>query len=126
MEQDNTPESGVVEAAHAIPARERWRSIISQQAQSGLGVAAFCRQWSIPTSSFFGWRAKLLRGGESPAGFVAVKLAGGPPAIKDRAALEVRLRGGRRLLVRRGFDRQLLQEVVAALEGMSPAPEAKA
>jgi hypothetical protein len=33
-------------------------------------------------------------------------------------AIELRLRGGRRVRVGRGFDRQLLAEVVAALEAM--------
>ena len=59
MEQNNTSGPGADEAEALLPARQRWRALIAQQRESGLGVAAFCRGKSIPTSSFYGWRAKL-------------------------------------------------------------------
>lgn len=127
MEQDHTFQAGADEAKPRIAAAERWRAIIEQQRQSGLGVSAFCRQRSIPTSSFFCWRRKLSRpagadgagfgrAGSGRAGqFAAVKVIG--QARRAGAAIEVRLRGGRRLLLRSGFDPDLLRRAVAALEG---------
>ena len=54
--------------------------------------------------------------------FVEAKLAGAS-APQSPGLIEIRLRGGRRLLVRReNFERQLLREVVAALESL-PRPE---
>ncbi len=41
---------------------ERWRSwreVIRQQEQSGLSVAAFCREGQVAPASFFAWRRKL-------------------------------------------------------------------
>jgi transposase-like protein len=90
------------------PARQKWREIIRRQQSSGLGVAEFCRDNMIPPSSFFGWRRKL--GHAQAAAFVEATVAPRP------AGIEIRLRGGRRLLLRRGFDRELLAEAVAVLE----------
>jgi len=47
--------------------------------------------------------------------FIEVKAWASAPA----AGIEVRLRRGRRLLLRRGFDRGLLMEVVRVLEGIA-------
>jgi len=104
-----------------------------------LGVAAFCLQKSIPTSSFYGWRQKLY--GTAPSrvarsagrprrgAFVPVRVtatgANGPesasasPAGCGAEALELCLPGGRRLLLRRGFDPALLRQTVVALESLT-------
>ena len=109
----------------AVSAAQRWRAIVERQRASGLGVLAFCRQNSIPSSSFFGWRRKLSgpdaggggRGAAAgPATFARVKVIAGP---REAAGIEVRLRGGRRLVLRAGFDAQLLLRAVAALEGLA-------
>jgi hypothetical protein len=104
-------------------AQVKWRRIIGEQRSSGQTVAAFCRQRSVPQSSLFMWKRRLgskPRRAFPPASFVAVK------AIKEKAVgdcagrpMELCLGHDRRLVVRRGFDRQLLLEVVAALEGLS-------
>ena len=79
----------------------------------------------------FAWRRRLTRAGGSGAQvFKPVKLAGEPKARRPRAAdddrhadgthadggIEVCLSGRRRLIVRRGFDRQLLLDLLDALE----------
>ena len=92
------------------PARQKWRQIIRRQHSSGLGVAEFCRNQMIPPSSFFGWRRKLTDAQTTT--FVEATLAPRP------AGIELRLRGGRRLLLCRGFDRELLAEALAALEAI--------
>lgn len=95
-------------------AGQRWREIIERQQAGGSTVAAFCRDNHIGTSSFFAWKRKL---GGPPAAFVEATVTGMPSA--PRASIEVLLGNGRRVLVGRGFDRGLLAEVIAALEGMA-------
>ena len=36
-----------------------WRAVIRRQAESGLSVAAFCREEQVPPASFFVWGKKL-------------------------------------------------------------------
>lgn len=88
----------------------QWREIVRGHAQSGLSVAAYCRRARVPQSSFYAWRRKLRRS----ATFTEVRVALEPP--RDAGAIEVRLTGGRCLVVRAGFDRQTLQDLVATLE----------
>jgi hypothetical protein len=107
---------------------------LEEQQASGLPVSVFCRERGIPSSSLFAWRRRLRGSSEV---FKAVKLvdskrrgragdgvdAGGDViaggAIEPSAAgfVELALAGGRRLIVRRGFDRELLLDLLDALEG---------
>lgn len=102
----------------ASPAWHKWRDLIERQRASGLSVAVFCRRDGVAASSFFAWKRKLSLVPATPA-FVEATVAGTPPPPPPRSAgrVEVRLRGGRRVRVGRGFDRDLLAQVVAALEG---------
>lgn len=98
---------------------QKWRELVERQRSSGLSVAAFCARHGIAVPSLYAWRRRLAA---APV-FVEAKVAGtsGP---QSSGMIEVRLRGGRRLLVRReGFDRELLVEVVAALESLPPGTE---
>src|SRR5688572_8189523 len=112
------------------PAWQKWREIIERQQASGLSVAAFCRNNGVADSSFFTWKRKLAASATcasaaSSAAAAAVTVAAGfveatVPDLRRRAgSIQVRLRGGRRLLLRSGFDRDLLAEVVAFFEGRS-------
>jgi hypothetical protein len=91
-------------------AADRWRSIIQQQRASGLSALAFCRQAGVQQSSFFAWRKKL----RGEATFTEVKVSSPTTAKLD--GIELRLPGGRCVVVRSGFDRQTLIELLAALE----------
>ncbi len=94
----------------------KWRDLLERQRASGLSVAAFCRRDGVAASSFFAWKRKLGFVPATPA-FVEATVAGTlPPPTRSPSRIEVRLRGGRRVRVGRGFDRDLLAEVVAALE----------
>jgi len=112
----------------------RWSRIINEQRAGGLSIAEFCRRRSISPPSFFYWRRRLGPAGlaRAAAAFVEVKV--GPResgvAVAD-AALELILRGGLRVLVRRGFDDELLRALLAALGPLESAespesPEASA
>jgi hypothetical protein len=103
-------------------ARGKWARIIDEQRTSGLPVSVFCRQQSVPASSFFAWRRKLV--GRRAAEFVEVAVAGQADRVTDSgdhgergAGVAIDLSGGRRrVIVGRGFDRQLLLDVIDALE----------
>jgi transposase-like protein len=102
-----------------FPSPEEWRQIIDGQRPSGLTVAAYCRDRGIKDSAFYAWKRRL----RSPAkpnrlpqpAFVEVK----PSNLSATGAIEIRLHYDRRLLVRRGFDRDLLIELVCALESIA-------
>jgi hypothetical protein len=108
----NPPESHI---------RRKWRELVERQRSGGLSVAGFCARHGIAVSSLYAWRRRL---GAAPA-FVEAMVADVPAGARSLGVIEVRLRGGRRVLVRReGFDRDLLLEVVAALEGLPRQAEA--
>jgi hypothetical protein len=106
----------VMKRTSSESARAKWQRIIRAQAGSGLSVAAFCRRERLPESSFFAWKRRLAAesGHERP---VFVEVAAAPAA--DDVPLELVLGGDRRLVIRRGFDFEMLREVVRALEGLS-------
>jgi hypothetical protein len=99
------------------PGPEEWRQIIDGQRDSGLTVAAYCLERGITQGSFYTWKRRL----RSPAkrnrlpkpAFVEVT----PPRMRTTGAIEICLRGERRLLVRRGFDHDLLIDLMRSLEG---------
>jgi transposase-like protein len=97
---------------------ESWRRIIDDQSSSGLAVAAYCREHRISACSFYNWRRRLrqpAQGKVAPtAPFVELKAP-----ISSTASIEICLPSDRRLLVRPGFDCDLLLELVRTLEGMS-------
>jgi hypothetical protein len=92
----------------------RWREVLRRQARSGLSVAAFCRRFRISQASFYAWRRKLRDAGT----FAEVRLA--PDAVLSAGAMELVLAGGRRIVVRPGFDRTTLLALVDALERGAP------
>jgi hypothetical protein len=68
----------------------RWGRLVEQQRESGLSVKAFCAARGLSPSSFFGWRAKLMR---PPAAFAAVKVGREPTRSvgDDQAASSITL-----------------------------------
>lgn len=100
-------------------AADRWRAIVRRQAGSGLSVAGFCRRSRLSQASFYAWRRKLrdaaiCTGVRDAGSFAEVRLA--PDAVLSADALELVLAGGRRIVVRPGFDRTALLALVDALE----------
>ena len=98
---------------------DQWRQIIDGQKSSGLTVAAYCLEREITEGSFYTWKQRL----RSPAkrnrlpkpAFVEVT----SPSAKAAGTIEICLRGERHLLARRGFDRELLVELIRALESIA-------
>ena len=96
---------------------ERWRSLIQRQDSSGLTVAAFCQRAGVSQPSFYSWRHRL----RSEALFAEVKVsrertpahtASAPAAV----GIELRLPDDRCVVVRPGFDRQTLRDLLDVLE----------
>ena len=99
--------------------QEHWRPIVAAQARSGQSAAAFCRERGLWPSSFFRWK-RILEGAKPVPGFVEVELgataAGEAGAEAKPGGVTVEVRGGRRLRVERGFDAELLRQVLRVLE----------
>jgi len=101
------------------PGAQEWRQIIDGQRPSGLAVAAYCLERGITQGSFYTWKRRLrspAKSKSSPApAFVEVK----PSSLSVPGPIEICLRGERRLLLRRGFDRDLLIELIRTLESIA-------
>jgi transposase-like protein len=96
----------------------KWRRLVAEQKHSGQSVAAFCRERGVCAPQFFAWKKRLSQAGAEQ--FVAVQVveAGEPshPSAVHSQAIEVRLGGGRSLVVEPGFDAGHLRALVAVLE----------
>jgi len=101
----------------SVVARAKWARIIAAQRDSGMSAARFCDERGIWASSFFAWKRKLAGAAgvaSPPPVFVEAKVRG---VDDDRGGgVVIQVVGGRRIIVGRGFDRQLLLEAIDALE----------
>ena len=118
---------------------EHWKRIVREQQVSGLSVAAFCRQARVPQASFYFWRKKSrgdrrlpgvrrarARGGRfvevkvsaesSPAAHADFEARWPSPSGAHAGVIELRLGGERSVMIRPGFDRRTLIELLAVLE----------
>lgn len=73
-------------------------------------MAAFCRREGLAESTYFAWRHRL----SDEASFAEVRVLPEPPGPAD--VIELHLPGERRVLVRPGFDRKTLVELLRALD----------
>jgi transposase-like protein len=95
---------------------EEWRQIIGRQRPSGLTVAAYCRDLGIKDSAFYAWKRRLRSPAKSNRSSAPVFVEVKPPKTLATGAIEICLPGERRLLVQRGFDKDLLIDLVRTLE----------
>jgi hypothetical protein len=105
------------------PTKEQfWRTIFAQWQQSGLSGREFCAARRLKEASFYGWRRELARRDQqaptppqphSRPAFLQLHVDADSPTFP---ALEVVLAHGRRLLVRPGFDADLLRQLLRVLE----------
>lgn len=96
----------------------KWRTLISEQQQSGQSAAVFCRDRGLRVWQFYEWK-KRARDSE-PAKFVEVRFAAPAepePTLQVRSSsIELRLNRGRSLVVEPGFDAGHLRALLAVLE----------
>jgi|ERR1700758_904426 hypothetical protein len=102
--------------------QEKWRSLFSEQEESGESVAGFCRARGVREALFYYWKKRLREA--AMAQFVEVQVAKpqlGPkhtrPALES--TIEVRLSNGRSLIVPREFDASHLRALLAVVESES-------
>jgi hypothetical protein len=95
---------------------KKWEGLVWEQAGSGQTISEFCRERGVGRQSFFVWRKRLQQA--APKQFVEVKLAAASPEsiVARGAAIEVRLKNDRRLLVGPGFDASHLRALLAVVE----------
>ena len=88
--------------------------MVHAQQRSGLSVAAFCRTAGLNCCSFYSWRKRIESSAAPAPRFIQARIL---DVARDdlNPCLELRLPRGVRTSVRRGFDPQLLADVVDAL-----------
>lgn len=106
---------GKDQETRASDQRQFWEMAIETHRESGLSVAAFCKNEGITEAAFYYWRKKLRQnscgsaGQDTPA-FIEVK-------VPDRSglSLELLLTSGNTLRIAPGFDDQSLRDVLSVL-----------
>jgi len=107
-----------------LEAEARWRVLVSEQEESGKSVAAFCRERDVPASQMFSWKKRFREAASAKFVEVAMPALATTSAVAVRGGgIEVRLRGGRSLVVEPGFDAGHLRALLAVLD-TSPEGEA--
>ena len=99
-------------------ARAKWREVIFEQQQSGKSVAAYCQERGLRAWQFYEWKKRLRESEAAPFVEVEVKPVAKttlPDAVHGQA-IEVRLKGGRSLVVEAGFDAHHLRALLRVLE----------
>ena len=92
----------------------KWRKLVSEQVRSGQSVKAFCREHGLCRPYFFVWKKRLQEG--PPTKFLEVQVTGGVPSTSAEAGVEIRLKNGRSLMVRPGFDAEHVRALLAVVE----------
>ena len=104
---------------HGADLWEKWRAIVSEQIASGQSVAAFCKARGVTSSQMFAWKKRLREADKGQ--FIEVQVTAAEPlrevaSLQPAAAIEVRLCGGRSILVEPGFNADHLRALLAVLE----------
>ena len=97
--------------------QSHWRTIIENQATSGVNAATCCREGQIHPSLFYSWRRRLQD--QQPCAGDFLELI--PDRLTETASSGVRLRLGGKLHIEvdRGFDPFTLRAVVETLDSLS-------
>jgi hypothetical protein len=97
----------------AVPPREYWRGLISEQKRSGMTVQRFCETQGLKEQSFYYWRKRLRQ--EQSMRFALVETGSARQQPAPEADLELVLPSGERLRIGAGVDPVALRRVVEAL-----------
>lgn len=92
--------------------REYWARVIADQAASGLGVEAFCRERGVCKASFYPWRRRLSSAPAQAVSFARIETR---QATECAAPLELIFTTGERLRIAKDADASLLQLIVTAV-----------
>ena len=115
-------QNGTTRSLATVIASRYWRAagaerVVEAWRRSGQSGAAFARQHGLSVARLLRWRDRLKRSA-APV-FHPVRVVEGVRAIAAPVpeALELELRGGRRIRVAAGFDPELLEQLVRTVEG---------
>ena len=120
-----------MEWSRAPAPREIWSERMRRYANSGLTVAAFCERERVSVPSFYYWRRKLLGPGDTAGGGKGRMSRVGrtpqkrdfvPIAIRNSAAIKMRLPNGAQLWLPAG-DADLLSAAIAAAGSLGTASQ---
>lgn len=105
--------------------REEIRGWLALRSSEGLTFVELSRRSGIPSGTLAWWSSRLRREESADAptevrsgsgAFVELSPAAGPASDVERGSLELVLEGGRRLIIRPGFDEGELSRLLRALE----------
>ena len=121
MRSQTHRENGTTRALAALIASRYWRAadaerVLEAWGQSGQSGAAFARDHGLSRARLLRWRDRLKRTATPRFHPVRVVQRGEPIGVAGPAALELELRGGRRIRVHAGFDPELLEQLVRTVE----------
>lgn len=102
--------------------RPYWRSgdaerVLEAWRQSGQSMAAFAREQGLSRARLARWHGRLR---DRPVAFHPVRVVGDSPGLAKSVrptTVDLVLAGGRRVVVGRGFDPELLEKLVRVVEG---------
>lgn len=103
----------------AVLASTYWRAkdaevVLEAWRKSGLPLSRFAEEHGVSRSRLMRWRSRLKKK-EPPIHFHPVRVIA-QSDTEQEDTLELIVRGGRRVSVRRGFDAALLEELVRLVE----------
>ena len=116
-----------MERSRAPAPREIWSERLRRYAKSGLTVTAFCERERVSVPSFYYWRRKLPTMAGASAGSPGRRPGAArapqkrefvPIAIRNSAAIKMRLPNGAQLWLPAG-DATLLSAAIAAAGGLA-------
>ena len=97
-----------------------WRELMAQRQQNrGQSVRAFCEEWGVTESQFYGWQTRLRERDAAqaqPSGFAEV-IRTAPCAAPASSGVSLELPGGQKILLARDFDVPTLRTVMSVLDG---------
>jgi hypothetical protein len=103
--------------------RSEAAALVEEYEASGLSREGFCRQRGLVVGTLDKYRRLVRDGLRSVAGrMIPVEVAPSPRRetsgdVDEESPFVVRLHGGRRIEVRRGFDAGTLERLLAVLDG---------
>ena len=89
--------------------KQQWVEKIAAWRESGLSIAAWCRQNNEGYHRFIYWRKRLQQNTQTSGRFVSLTFE--PPSLAVQCK-------GVTLQIERGFDRDLLREVLSVLKAL--------
>lgn len=87
--------------------KQQWAEKITAWRESGLSIAAWCRQNDVGYHRFLYWRKRLQQNTQPSGRFVELTVEPSSLAVECN---------GVTLHIERGFDRELLRQVLAVLK----------